>query len=245
MYDPSQIGEDLSQSNPDVYDGAQVTSPVPSPNALPKSKSVQGRARVKTPYAPGVLRTSSSVSAFLGRDPNPFEDSQYILPPLSPALKTDALRERDTRALASALGLASPPPPSPQPTLYPDDSITRRQSRVIGHGRGQSEAMSPSMEASARLGNLMLADFTSMASLPSTRAISGSDQPPVRTKSTRKRADDKPPRVPSPPPMPSLAQMALAHTNPQDYADYRSPTYSIYGLYEADRKSRAPGEGGY
>ena len=33
--------------------------------------------------------------------------------------------------------------------------------------------------------------------------------------------DDKPPRVPSPPVLPSLAQMA----------DYRSPTYSLYGLY--------------
>ena len=32
---------------------------------------------------------------------------------------------------------------------------------------------------------------------------------------------DKPPRVPSPPLLPSLAQMA----------DYRSPTYSLYGLY--------------
>ncbi|KAF8274933.1 hypothetical protein EI94DRAFT_1712013 [Lactarius quietus] len=32
---------------------------------------------------------------------------------------------------------------------------------------------------------------------------------------------DKPPRVPSPPILPSLAQMA----------DYRSPTYSLYGLY--------------
>jgi len=51
--------------------------------------------------------------------------------------------------------------------------------------------------------------------------------------------------VPSPPPIPSLAQMALAHTNPEDYADYRSPTYSIYGLYEADRKSRTQGEGNY
>jgi hypothetical protein len=34
-------------------------------------------------------------------------------------------------------------------------------------------------------------------------------------------AGDKPPRVPSPPIFPSLAQMA----------DYRSPTYSLYGLY--------------
>jgi hypothetical protein len=53
------------------------------------------------------------------------------------------------------------------------------------------------------------------------------------------RTDDKPPRVPSPPPMPSLTQMGLEHRNPEAYAEYRSPTYSIYGLYESDRKSRA------
>ncbi|KAI0306487.1 hypothetical protein B0F90DRAFT_1690294 [Multifurca ochricompacta] len=46
-----------------------------------------------------------------------------------------------------------------------------------------------------------------------------------------KRADDRPPRVPSPPVLPSLTQMAMAHTNGQDYGDYRSPTYSLYGLY--------------
>ena len=51
---------------------------------------------------------------------------------------------------------------------------------------------------------------------------------------------DKPPRVPSPPALPSLAQMALAHNNPEDYGNYRSATYSIYGLYEAaDRRSRS------
>jgi hypothetical protein len=33
---------------------------------------------------------------------------------------------------------------------------------------------------------------------------------------------------PQPPPLPSLAQMALAFREP----DYRSPTYSIYGLYD-------------
>ncbi|OBZ75417.1 hypothetical protein A0H81_04293 [Grifola frondosa] len=142
-------------------------------------------------------------------------------------------------------------PPSPQPTLYPDDSITlagdRRHPRLPGHNRVQSEAMSPSMEASARLGNLMLEEFTSMASLAYARPPTGIIAPSSTTKSKipRKRADDKPPRVPSPPPLPSLAQMALAHTNPEDYTDYRSPTYSIYGLYEAQRKSRLPGEGGY
>ncbi|EMD38003.1 hypothetical protein CERSUDRAFT_93528 [Gelatoporia subvermispora B] len=222
----------------DIYDGVQTSHVTPVQPSLPMSNSYQGRAPVKAPYAPGtLLRASATVS---GTSPsykpdysNPFEEASYVLPPVSPALKSDERRERDTRALTSALGLASP-----QPTLYPDDSVTlaggRRASRLGGHGRAQSEMLSPGMEASARLGNLMLEEFTRDG------AADGATK-----KGVRKRADDKPPRVPSPPPMPSLAQMALAHANSEEYNDYRSPTYSIYGLYEADRKSRQTGEGGY
>ncbi|KAI0780947.1 hypothetical protein BD413DRAFT_501261 [Trametes elegans] len=266
--------------------------PIASTLALPKSamrKSTfmssqaqnqsQGRARVKAPYHPGSgagLRSSSTVAGIttLARGNRssvmvPSDETQFMLSPLSPAPKSDARRERDTRALTSAMGLVTPdlgslPPVSPQPTLYPDDSITlagdrqhpragTREKGAKAHNRAQSEAMSPGMEASARLGNLMLAEFTSMASLPSTRTVAnapgtgpgagtggGVAASTSKPRVTRKnvRAEDKPPRVPSPPPLPSLAQMAMAHGNPDEYADYRSPTYSIYGLYEADRKSR-------
>ncbi|KAI0336524.1 hypothetical protein GY45DRAFT_1350239 [Cubamyces sp. BRFM 1775] len=287
----------------DIYGGAQVTSPfvptspppppqlaIPIKSALRKSSSIsvqgqgQGRARVKAPYNPGTgtaLRSSSTVAgiATLARANRssimaPCEETQFVLPPLSPALKSDARRERDTRALTSAMGLATPDPNtfmpvSPQPTLYPDDSITlagdrerrnaeeedRAPARTKTHARVQSEAMSPGMEASARLGNLMLAEFTSMASLPSTRTVAHAPGTPAagggasgsKPRVARKnvRPDDRPPRVPSPPPLPSLAQMAMAHANPDEYADYRSPTYSIYGLYEAERKSRLPSEAGF
>lgn len=241
----------------DIYDGLRQSTAVVAPPApvLKKSSSVQGRARVKASYAPGsMMRASTTMGALGSQDNNPFDDSQYVLPPLSPALKTEATRARDTKALASALGLASPMPLSPQTTVYPDDSITlageRRKSLPLSQvrSRPQSQLLSPNMEASARLGNLMLANFSSMTSLPSTRTVSGTVDTGAsggRSKVTRKRADDKPPRVPSPPPLPSLAQMALSSANPEEYGDYRSPTYSIYGLYEADRKSRAPGEGGY
>jgi len=249
-----KTGNNYGDGNVNAYDGLQITSPsisAPTP-VLKKSNSVQGRARIKAPYATGALRTSTSAAAHAGTHSNPFDDSQYVLPPLSPVPKSDALRERNTRALTSALGLASPVPPSPQPTLYPDDSVTlaggRRETRRMSQMRPQSQTLSPGTEASARLGNLMLAEFSSMTSMPSARTLPGTGEAAVggaRNKSTRKRTEDKPPRVPSPPPMPSLAQMALSHTNPEEYADYRSPTYSIYGLYEADRKSRAPGEGGY
>ncbi|KAH9854223.1 hypothetical protein C2E23DRAFT_776410 [Lenzites betulinus] len=267
---------------------AYLPTPLPK-SALRKSTSIsaqaQGRARVKAPYAPntgGALRASSTVAGIttLARGnrssvmlPSVETSTSYILPPLSPALKSPARRERDTRALASAMGLATPDPDvyvdtsalllSPQPTLYPDDSITLAGDRTRApptpqiprekgraHGRVQSEAMSPGMEASARLGNLMLAEFTSMASLPSTRTVANG-QGGMSTSGSKSRVvprknvgggDDRPPRVPSPPPLPSLAQMAMAHANTQEYADYRSPTYSIYGLYEAERKSRMPSE---
>ena len=234
----------------DLYGG--VASPVPTtPQVAATANGATGRARVKAPYTPGsFLRASATApiqtTSFCG-DPNPFEESQYVLPPISPMTKTEDRRERDTKALTSALGLASPglTPPSPPSTLYPDDSITlagdRRRSRT------RSQIMSPTLDAGARLGKLMMGDFQSMASLPSTKNVAdGPSSGLSKAKNiSRKRVDEKPPRVPSPPPIPSLAQMALAHGNPQAFEDYRSPTYSIYGLYEADRKSKTPGGGGY
>lgn len=235
----------------DLYGG--ITSPIPpTPKGPAAANPAPGRARVKAPYAPGsLLRTSATAPAPHAasvQDDNPFEEPSYVLPPISPVMKTDDRRERDTKALTSALGLASPVPvpPSPQTTLYPDDSITLAGDR----GRRRSEIMSPPLDVTARLGKLMLGEFQSTNSMPyvdrapPNNATSGSTQR-ARQPIPRKRVEEKPPRVPSPPPMPSLAQMALQHSNPQDYDDYRSPTYSIYGLYDPDRKSRAPGEGGY
>lgn len=230
--------------------GSAAAQPAAPKATLPVSSSIAvggGRAPVKGPYAPTAsMRSSASVSR--RSVISPFDPAQYILPSPSPVVKSNARRERDTQALTSALGLdSSPQPPSPHTTIHPDDSITlagdRRRSRNLGHARTQSTAMSPTMDAGLRLGNLMLTEYQSMGTLPSSHSIMPTSQASVNK--GKKKADDKPPRVPSPPPLPSLAQMALAHTNPYDYNDYRSPTYSIYGLYEADRKSRLPGEGGY
>ncbi|KAK7693477.1 hypothetical protein QCA50_003045 [Cerrena zonata] len=228
------------------------TRPPPA-TSIPASSS-GGRARVQGPYTSTTsMRTSASVGGLASsrfsmsdRGGNPFESSQYVLPPLPSASKTSESRERDTRALTSALGLETPPlPVSPPTTLYPDDSITlagdRRRSRAFSHSRmrSQGQALSPTVDATARLGNLMLETFQSSLSLnPSSQPPTGG-LPPRPKPAIKKRADDKPPRVPSPPPMPSLAQMAMEHANPGDFADYRSPTYSIYGFYESDRKSTA------
>jgi hypothetical protein len=225
----------------DLYGGPPSPLP-PTPATLKVAVSSvknPGRARVKAPYAPASLLKASGTTSAQQDQGNPFEESQYVLPSLSPVVKSEDRRERDTKALTSALGLASPIPTSPQ-TIYPDDSVTlagdRRYSR--------SQFMSPALDDSSRLGKLMLGDFHSTASVPDAAGAQAGSSSRARTV-TRKRVEEKPPRVPSPPPLPSLAQMALAHSNPQDFEDYRSPTYSIYGLYEADRKSRNTEGGGY
>ena len=234
----------------DLYGGfTSPMPPTPKASATSNGGAAAGRARVKAPYAPGsLLRVSATAPApaSLTHESNPFDEPSYVLPPISPVMKTNDRRERDTKALTSALGLASPAPvpPSPQTTLYPDDSITLAGDRR----RRRSEIMSPPLDATARLGKLMLGEFQSTNSVSAARpapAVTSNAGQRAKQPVARKRVEEKPPRVPSPPPMPSLAQMALQHSNPQDFEDYRSPTYSIYGLYDPDRKSRTPGEGGY
>ncbi|KAF8212144.1 hypothetical protein K438DRAFT_1806044, partial [Mycena galopus ATCC 62051] len=172
--------------------------------------------------------------------------------------KSESRSERDTKALVSALGFGSPAtvyPSSPQPTLYPDDSLSvvdakrahkpvhkkpapsNRTSRVFGRA-AENNGASPTVDATAALGNLMLMDFSGTGE--STANLASASSATLAPRKSVFRSDDKPPRVPSPPPLPSLSQMALEHTNPEAYANYRSPTYSIYGLYEdGDGKSRA------
>ncbi|KLO08958.1 hypothetical protein SCHPADRAFT_587468 [Schizopora paradoxa] len=161
-----------------------------------------------------------------------------------PSVKSQERRDRDTKALTSALGLASPPL---NPTtsnnnttscfspisIYPEDSLSMKRRTSLY----RSEMPSPT-SMSAALGSLMLQDFPSTATFASFKSNGNADPfaNPVEPITLKKKvAHDKPPRVPSPPPLPSLAQMALANADP----DYRSPTYSIYGYYESQRKSKA------
>ncbi|KAJ7046879.1 hypothetical protein C8F04DRAFT_1023838 [Mycena alexandri] len=234
-----------------AYDGAEVASPpltVRSPTT-PAVPMMPGRTRIKSSYY--ALPRTSTMPPSQSTKANLRENAHQ---------KSESRTERDPRGVASALGFGSPAtvyPTSPQPTLYPDDSLSmveakrlqkpvlkkpvpsNRTSRVFGRGDEQGLVpASPTVDATAALGNLMLMDFgaagESAMSLNLASASSATIAPKRMT-----RSDDKPPRVPSPPPLPSLTQMALEHANPEAYADYRSPTYSIYGLYEADRKSRA------
>ncbi|KAK0503439.1 hypothetical protein EDD18DRAFT_1064299 [Armillaria luteobubalina] len=254
-----------------AYDGADVTSPKFAPHFLetPSVPVAVGRSRIKSSYyTPGSYPRistipSSTSSKIRAENADPFA-SQKLPPSLS---RTDSRRNRDTKALASAIGLTSPSVdrmlPSPQPTIYPDDSLSvidtkRRSKRVpkktkysLGGDEFQRQSidgfqMSKEVDTSA-LGTMMLnMDFgatnKSLATLAgrlgenlSYGDSSGSSG--TLTGAQFRGASDKPPRVPSPPPLPSLTQMGLEHANPETYASYRSPTYSIFGLYGDERKS--------
>jgi hypothetical protein len=242
-----------------------IASPMQASQSIPAIAVTAsgGRSRIKSTYfAPGAYpRLSSNVplpSLSTSQPPGGLSARELAPSALSSHdVDVSSRRDRETRALTNALGLRSPspPPPSPQPTIYPEDSLSRRPSIKTSASRNHKKPasrattteqvlMSPSTETNTALGSLMLMDFgatsKTISSLgylnePPTPSVSASSMAGL-TKS--KKTDDKPPRVPSPPPLPSLAQMALAHANPEGYADYRSPTYSIYGLYQPERKSR-------
>ncbi|KAJ6547652.1 hypothetical protein B0H19DRAFT_1166734 [Mycena capillaripes] len=222
-----------------AYDGAEVKSPT-----IPIAPAVPGRTRIKSSYyAHPRISTMPSSQSTKVRDENA----------TSLHHKSESRTRRDT-----TMGFGSPAtvyPSSPQPTVYPDDSLSvveakrahhsihkkpaqnNRRSRVFG--RGDEDGLpptSPTVDATAALGNLMLMDFSGTGE--SAANIASASSATLAPKKMMSRSDDKPPRVPSPPPLPSLAQMALEHANPEAYAEYRSPTYSIYGLYEGDTKSR-------
>ncbi|KAF9052865.1 hypothetical protein BJ165DRAFT_1443570 [Panaeolus papilionaceus] len=176
---------------------------------------------------------------------------------------TNAKRQRDTQALTYALGLSTPKTEyvvsSPQPTLYPDDSMSvvegERAKKKSPRERKVVES-TPDMPSTSS-GNLMGMQFgvsqmslSGLALQRSDEALIGRNGDNVGAGGHLRHMDagmlmpqshrntDKPPRVPSPPALPSLTQMGLEHNNPEAYANYRSPTYSIYGFYEGDRKSR-------
>lgn len=242
----------LRRSQSFAYGGMEPTSP-PTVSPTPhKGQSNSGRARIKsTYYTPGPYPRASAAATNCRKHDVDYEHDGVRLE----RNRVEQAGSRRGRDLTSALGLTSPIPPSPQPTLYPDDSMSviGEAKKVTLTGRSQKKPVpkasspcnSPPSDTAA-LGNLMMVDFAvskSTASLVNIRPCEAAraregqctmNQPAVGKSNLKKRVEDKPPRVPSPPPIPSLAQMALEHADP----DYHSPTYSIYGLYDGDRKSR-------
>ncbi|KAF5380887.1 hypothetical protein D9615_004021 [Tricholomella constricta] len=274
-----------------AYDGSEMGSPSFLPYAAAPMNSPPathgGRSRIKSSYyTPGSYPRASNASE--GHNHNTHRNKPDGAPP-GPAYqasvaKSESRRDRDTQALTYALGLSSPATdygasamPSPQPTLYPDDSLSvvdarrplrkpsnghkkkassERASEGEGHGRPSLPVISTAMDASAALGSLMLLDSSgqkaradhaaassgkrmskTVLSKPAEVGGAGARSAAPALRRNGSRSDDKPPSIPLPAPLPSLSQMGLEHANPQAYADYRSPTYSIFGLYGSERKS--------
>ncbi|KAG7092552.1 hypothetical protein E1B28_008901 [Marasmius oreades] len=248
------LGKDESSSSRDIaYDGADIASPQFFAQDLieesPSSPNPSGsRSRIKSSYfsyTPGSYPRMSSVQSGIATS----KDDDFDLRKLPPIHKSESDSRRE-KAFAAALGVTSPStvhttPLSPPATLYPDDSLSvvdaKRSSRRL-HRKPtpnsklkrksciETSTIRTSLDSSTALGSLMLMEFgaTSKSSgmLSDNNFISSNGRPVG------------PPRVPSPPPLPSLAQMGLEHANPEGYGEYRSATYSICGLYEGDRKSR-------
>lgn len=238
----------------------QTPRAAPNPTIPKPALKTSNSARSQTTARKVVPHDQPTIS--IKRTPSGSKPTREKAEPFEYALttvKSAERRDRDTKALTSALGLASPHQPalcfSPV-SIYPDDSLSVAHGR---NGRPHSEAAPSEMPSpvgtTAALGSFMLQEYPSNATLasmtgggrmkdrPLSYAIDpfagGPPELPVIKKSGSKGANlktvgDRPPRVPSPPTLPSLAQMALGNADP----DYRSPTYSIYGLYEAQRKSK-------
>jgi hypothetical protein len=249
-----------------AYDGEYVASPSIVDYTLADNPAIgprEGRERTKSSY----LATSSYSIATATRvnvgQRNSFSKDKFA------HRNSNSRWQRDTQALTYALGLATPETNyllrSPQPTLYPEDSMSvadmRTQTKRNPSVRRPPVSVpdvpiiipddklpqdSGLMNIDFRVSQMSLSELTmedgglsptetAEHDLARGRHMSGaqsfvSESPP--------HSADIPPRVPSPPPLPSLSQLALAQHNPEAYASYHSPTYSLYGLYESpDRRS--------
>ena len=246
-----------------AYDGEDVASPAQidyTPEKTPVMGSTyEGRERIKSGYftagnypristLPSTSYSIATATRINVGQRNSFSKDKYI-----PG--SSSKRQRDTQALSYALGLTTPETKysaqSPQPSLYPDDSMSVMDAKWSKKRQNEDIPDVPVIvptERPSRTG-LMEMDFgVSQMSLSALTMDGGDDNQETADAYSRARRGastgfsyrntDKPPRVPSPPPLPSLAQMALQQHNPEAYASYRSPTYSLYGLYESsDRKS--------
>lgn len=234
-----------------AYDGADVSSPIFEatfqPIATPVLSSMpavaqEGRARVQSSYfvnrpftrfsvLPETYAIGTATKVNLTHaHAHPIENEVNLTTQMS-----DNQRERQTEALTHALGLPSPRCEyvvcSPQPSLYPDDSTHTRDSS------GPSSGSIVTMESGSSLLESSNQTFDNLEKLSGVLENESTHKTKRLKKKTGCRDSDKPPRVPSPPPLPSLTQMGLEHANPEAYSNYRSPTYSIYGLYDGERKS--------
>ena len=228
-----------------AYDGADVASPTFLPyvtsQVAPTTRS--GRTRIKSSYyTPGAYPRASQ-SSNMGKSEGLQQRKQPPIPDLE---------HQGSRVLTDALGLTSPEPDPLSTSLvrtHADNAaVDRKRPGSTGHQRKITEkedfpVIKTAVGATAALGSLVdLRTTQASRRLSTNKGSSNAPEMPIQgpTKNDFSYTADKPPYIPLPAVLPSLSQMAMEHTNPEFYADYRSPTYSIYGLYECERK-----KGGY
>lgn len=200
--------------------------------------SRQGRARVKGAYVAGSYFRGSGPKGPDGTSPevDPFGDpgnGEYKLPP-TPG--SSAVKEAKLKVVGSVV-----PDPSASPgfSLYPDDSLSVTEdgswavSKLIKGQKYTQDSQGIVGEDGGDSITIADGELPGETSSPGVapRRLSAMNSRAHEQMEKLRRTDDRPPRVPSPPVLPSLAQMAMAHTNERDFGDYRSPTYSLYGLY--------------
>jgi hypothetical protein len=227
----------IGQSHVLAYD-SDSTSTVVCEHATtaPLSSAQGGRTRIKSSYyAPGI---HSRISA------TPTSTSSMKALHDEATEKLDSRRDKDRRSLTGALGFASSVNEAPLSpfTVYPDDSLSVVEHKSTHGATNPIQLPSPvTSDPGATLGTLLLSDEShsrdKTSPLGDTLTTPGLRFESGKNPSHESRIQDKPPRVPSPPPLPSLAQMAMEHHSREGFESYRSPTYSIYGLYGGERKS--------
>ena len=198
--------------------------------------SRQGRARVKAAYVAGSYIRGSGPKGPDRTIPevDPFGDPGNGAYKLPATPSPSAGKEAKSKVLVGSV--VPDPSASPGFSLYPDDSLSVTEDRnwaVPKPIKGQkytqdNQGIGEDGEDRIAVVDGELSGVPTSPGVASRRLSAMNNRP--HEQQTR-RADDRPPRVPSPPVLPSLAQMAMAHTNEQDFGDYRSPTYSLYGLY--------------
>jgi hypothetical protein len=197
-----------------------------------EGSSKQGRARVKAPYVAGSYLRGSGPKGPDRSLPevDPFGnpgDGAYKLPP-TPSSSAG----KETKLKGGVAPDRPDPSASPGFSLYPDDSLSVTEDRdwaVPKPIKGQKYTQGIGEDGEDSIADGELSGATTSPGVAGRRLSAMRAQEEQMEK--LRRTDDRPPRVPSPPVLPSLAQMAMAHTNKQDYGEYRSPTYSLYGLY--------------
>jgi hypothetical protein len=207
-----------------------------------EGSSRQGRARVKTPYVAGSYLRGSGPKGPDRSLPevDPFGDpgnGAYKLPATPSSSEGKETKQKGGVVLVGSV--VPDPSASPGFSLYPDDSLSVTEDRnwaVPKLLKGQkytqdSQGTGEDGEDSITIADGELSGAATSPGMAPRRLSAMNSRAHEEQMEKLRRTDDRPPRVPSPPVLPSLAQMAMAHTNEQDYVEYRSPTYSLYGLY--------------